>query len=187
MKKTSVLIGLVLITLLASCATGIKGTKNEITQKTIAPALGFGVAFGRICGGNGLWFRSKDHPDEKYLHIGGKTAFAIQLPQGTYQLVSVGSPVGEMVTDKPMEFTVTAGVVNYVGSLLPRWNGGYERFPDSCKSEETKIVRTFIWSFGTGKTTWDMDVANDLEHALIDIKTAFPLLDTSQSQISLMH
>ena len=90
MKTTSKVFLLFLMVLVAGCATGIKGTPYEVAAQTISPRSGYGVVFGRICEGNGLRFRSKSHSENEYLHIGGKTAFALQLPQGDYQLVDIG-------------------------------------------------------------------------------------------------
>lgn len=189
-KSLSIQIYLFLM-LITGCATGIKGTPNEVTTQTVSPRAGYGVVFGRICDGNGLWFRSKDHSKSEYLHTGGKTAFTLQLPEGSYQLTHVGSNVGVMVADQPLEFTVTAEAVEYVGSLLPGWNAGYVRFPGACNSEEDKVIRTLRFSnqgvFGTGKPIWTLYLANDFPSALRDVKQAFPLLDTSRSTENLMH
>lgn len=197
MKKTSfktvaTLTGLVLALTLTGCATGLKGTPNEVTVETVRPRVGYGVVFGRICGGNGLWFQSKNSPGTKYLHIGGKTAFALQLPYGTYQLVRVGSPIGVMVTDKPLEFSVQDGTANYVGTLLPRWtNSGDDRLLRTCSSEESKLVKSMMWSndgtFGVGKPIWALDLADDIQPAIRDVQKSFPKLDVSNSQSSLMH
>lgn len=192
MKTTSIIFSLVIAASVVGCATGIKGTPNEVTAQTVKPRPGYGVVFGRICGGNGLWFRAKDTTGPEFLHIGGKTAFALQLHQGDYQLVQVGSPVGDMATDKPLEFSVTDGAVEYVGSLLPRWsNNGVERFPGACNSEESRLVKTIHWSnrgtFGAGKPIWELAVANDMQAALRDVKLTFPSLDISKSQSNLMH
>lgn len=192
MKSIFGVFSLSMIALVAGCATGIKGTLYEVNKETVLPRAGYGIVFGRICDGNGLWFRSKSHHESEYLHVGGKTTFALQLPKGDYQLVRIGSPVGVMTTDSPPEFTVVDGAVEYIGSLLPRWSsGGVSRFPGACNSEEGKVVGKFYWSnegiLHKSKPFWVMSLSNDFPSAQQDIRQIFPLLDVSNGVVNLMH
>lgn len=193
MKKLVLYLGLVVPLLgLHGCATGIKGTANEITAETINPRPGYGVVFGRICEGNGLFFKGADEKSEPILHKGGKTLFALQLQEGDYHLFKMGAATGVMVTDEPFRFKVKAGEVRYVGSLLPRFqSNGISRFPGACQAEEARVVKTVKWKLSTSMRTsdpvWGIDLANSPSGAIRDLKVVYPALDASKVQISIME
>ncbi len=183
---------LVLAVLLTGCAAGVRGTTYEVKSDADGPSSGFGVVFGRICEGNGLWFRSKSDPSREILHIGGKTAFALQLPAGQYELYQMGSPTGRMVTNRPLQFTVGDGALQYIGSLIPNWsNAGVSRFPGACVEERTHIVNTVMWSnsgsIGISQPIFSISVANYLTGAAADVRHEYPRLPLEKATIGIVH
>lgn len=179
------------IAVLTGCSTGIRGTQYELKEDSSAPPAGFGIVFGRICEGNGLGFRSLSDQSKELLHIGGKTSFALQLPEGKYVLYQLGSPTGRMVSDQPFEFSVASGGLQYIGSLIPRWNNaGHSRFPGSCNEEEAHVVKTVFWSnkglAGTSQPVFAIGLANHLEGAVADARRYYPKVNFDRASVSLM-
>lgn len=176
-------IAFMLLVLVAGCASGPTDSKFSLESKTDTARTG--IVFGKICEGNGLWFREVASSKE-ILHIGGSIEFALRLPPGKYVLAEMGSPSGRTFTSPtPFAFEVHANEVVYVGTLMPSWVNVAPRFPGQCDKEERAIVGKKM--YGQSSPTWEVLLADDKNEAIKAVKVRYPNADLSGAVTRLMQ
>jgi hypothetical protein len=175
---------LVLLALITGCSSsGPKDSRFSVEGKTGVGQTG--IIFGKICEGNGLWFKEESSLTE-ILHIGGSSEFALRLPPGTYDLTSIGSPAGKNFTSPtPFIFEVRANEVIYVGTLFPSWANVASEAPQRCGKELKSIVGKKM--YGQKQPDSPVLIANDKDEAVKAVKERYPNIDLSNAKVRLMH
>jgi hypothetical protein len=177
-------IALVLFALITGCASsGPKDPRFSVEGK--ADAGQTGIIFGKICEGNGLWFK-EDSSIKEILHIGGSSEFALRLPPGKYALTSIGSPAGKLYSSPtPFSFEIRANEVVYVGTLFPSWANVASEASERCGKELNSIVGKKM--YGQKQSDSPVLLANDKDEAVKAVKVRYPNIDLSRAIVRLMH
>lgn len=127
MKSIHFFLLIILFTLISGCGTNRYVLKTEAidTENT-------GIVFGRVTQqrffglflynadasfGRGLAFKNRD--TGKRFGVRGANNFVLQLPEGTYELASMGVPAGYLAPkDEPFRFSVEKGKIKYIGAIV---------------------------------------------------------------------
>lgn len=174
-------IALVLFALITGCASSSGPKDSRFSVEGKADAGQTGIIFGKICEGNGLWFKENSSINE-ILYIGGSSEFALRLPPGKYALTSIGSPAGKVLSSPtPLSFEVRANEVVYVGTLFPSWANVASEASKRCGKELNSIV----WKKMYGDSP--VLLANDKDEAVKAVKERYPNIDLSSAVVRLMH
>ncbi|HEX7455155.1 MAG TPA: hypothetical protein VF296_03850 [Gallionella sp.] len=175
---------LVLFALITGCASsGPQDSRFSVGGR--ADVGQTGIIFGKICEGNGLWFKEESSIKE-ILHIGGSSEFALRLPPGKYVLTSIASPAGKNFTSPaPFSFEVRANEVVYVGTLLPSWANVASEAAERCGKELNSIVGKKM--YGQKQPDSPVLIANDKDEAVKAVKERYPNVDLSNAIVRLMH
>jgi hypothetical protein len=184
-------IAAVICALLSACAiqSGPRDSRYSVDERqTSSIDQPSGIVFGKICHAQGITVARKDSSD-KILHIGGQGgAFALKLPEGSYELVKAG---GQVMRDERYVFEVIPGKTIYVGTLITQFF--LAGSPDFCTTEDrrTVAVKSYVLdaSFRTLASSPPAQIwlASDVVMAKKAVLTRYPNLDLSGAIIHLMH
>ncbi|MCL4457501.1 MAG: hypothetical protein M1406_08920 [Nitrospirae bacterium] len=127
MKYVRLFFAIILCMCFSGCVSNKYVLKTEVgnTENT-------GIVFGRITlqrffglgaynadasFGTGLSFKNKETGE--HFGVSGANYFVLQLPEGTYAVVSMGSPAGYLAPkDEPFRFSVEKGKIKYIGAIV---------------------------------------------------------------------
>lgn len=127
MKYTRLFFAIILCLWFSGCVTSKYVLKTEASD-TENTGIVFGrVTLQRIFGlgaynadaslGRGLSFKNKETGER--FGVSGANYFVLQLPEGTYEVVSMGSPAGYLAPkDAPFRFSVEKGKIKYIGAIV---------------------------------------------------------------------
>lgn len=181
--------------MLAGCISGPVNGRYSIGTLKEAPKNGYGVVFGKICEAPGFEIRNTNS-GEKIWYIGGLSLFALQLPEGEYELYSMGSP--SMMSDAPYKFRVVSNKVFYVGTVIKSWSI-YNKVPKRfrCDGEALHVVSVKQYGFSPyfygiqlrKKVNGDFPayLSNYVNGVLPAVKKRYPHFSFSNYETKLMY
>lgn len=116
-------LGISTLFFLTGCALGPQQPEASAAM-SIAESR-YGIVVGRMCSdhsiGPGISVLNLATKEE--FNYFGAVNFAFRLPEGEYELFTIGAHGGAVASREPFRFNVQGGAIRYIGTFLYPWGG----------------------------------------------------------------